>query len=104
MIQDGRERETNDPKNCGIVETDNQNIVINFFEKENSPPSNNANAAIYLIENEVLDFIRNIDSETIDFSTEVIPHFLGKIATWKNKGIHIDSAADSARLCSSSNR
>ena len=26
----------------------------------------------------------------IDFSTEVIPHFLGKIAVWSNEGVHID--------------
>jgi len=82
--------ETDDPENCGIVETDNQHIVVNYFEKVNNPPSNNANAAVYIIENEVLDFIKHIDSETIDFSMQVIPHFLGKIAVWKNEGVHID--------------
>jgi len=25
-----------------------------------------------------------------DFSTEVLPYFIEKIATWKNKGIHRD--------------
>ena len=25
-----------------------------------------------------------------DFSTEVLPHFIGKIATWKNRNIHKD--------------
>ena len=25
-----------------------------------------------------------------DFSTEVLPHFLGKIATWENQKIHRD--------------
>jgi len=28
-----------------------------------------------------------------DFSTEVLPHFIGGIATWKNKGIHKDIGA-----------
>lgn len=81
---------TDDPSSCGIIEVDENNTVIDFHEKVNNPPSNNANAAVYLIENEVLEFIKNIDSETIDFSTEVIPHFLGKIAVWQNKGVHID--------------
>jgi len=81
---------TDDPKNCGIVETNKDGVVLNFHEKVKNPPSNNANAAVYLIENEVLDFIRNINSETIDFSTEVISHFLGKIAVWSNEGVHVD--------------
>jgi len=78
-----------DPKNCGIVETDRKGVVTNFFEKITNPPSNKANAAVYLIEPEVVSWIRD-NKEVKDFSTEVIPEFLGKISTWHNNSIHRD--------------
>jgi mannose-1-phosphate guanylyltransferase len=28
--------------------------------------------------------------EITDFSTQVLPHFIGRIATWHNEGTHID--------------
>ena len=81
--------ESDDPRSCGIVETDNKGVVIAFHEKVENPPSNKANAAIYLIEPEV---IRWIDKRKLifDFSTDVIPSFIGKIATWHNESVHRD--------------
>ena len=81
--------ETKSPETCGIVELNAENIVMHFHEKVSNPPGNNANAAIYLIEQEVVDWIDS-HPEKKDFSTEVIPHFLGKIATWNNDNIHRD--------------
>ena len=80
------------PYSCGIVETNEEGIVLDFFEKSETPPGNQANGAVYLLEPEVLKWIEKND-DIIDFSTDVIPHFLGKIATWKNKGIHRDIGA-----------
>jgi mannose-1-phosphate guanylyltransferase len=81
--------DSENPKNCGIVETNAEGVVIAFFEKVASPPSNKANAAIYLLDPEVLDWL--IARPWIkDFSTEVIPHFVGKIATWHNTGNYRD--------------
>jgi mannose-1-phosphate guanylyltransferase len=81
--------DSDNPQNCGIVETDSNGIVISFFEKVASPPSNKANAAIYLLEPEVLNWL--IARPWIkDFSTEVIPNFIGKIATWHNYGNYRD--------------
>lgn len=78
--------ETNNPSQCGIVELNERGIVIGFHEKVGNPPGNLANAAIYMISNEVVKWI--IDNPSItDFSTEVIPKFIGKTATWKNKNI-----------------
>ena len=77
------------PTSCGIVELDDQNIVIGFHEKVKNPPGKLANAAVYIIEPEVLSWIES--NPTIDdFSTEVLPHFIGKIATWKNNKVHKD--------------
>ena len=77
------------PTSCGIVELDNQNIVVGFHEKVNNPPGTLANAAVYIIEPEVLSWIKN-RPQIKDFSTEVLPHFIGKISTWKNSNIHKD--------------
>ena len=61
----------------------------NFHEKIDDPPGNLANGAVYLLEPEVSAWIREHPSVK-DFSTEVVPHFLGRIATWQNRGIHRD--------------
>ena len=77
------------PSTCGVVELDPKGIVTNFHEKVVEPPGNLANGAVYLFESEVLDWI--IDNDTLnDFSTEVLPQFIGRIATWENEGIHRD--------------
>ncbi|MBL6992245.1 MAG: nucleotidyltransferase family protein [Bacteriovoracaceae bacterium] len=78
-----------DPSSCGIVELDNNGVVIEFHEKVEQPPSNLANAAVYLLEPEVVKWISS-HPEITDFSTEVLPKFMGKIATWENRGVHRD--------------
>ena len=80
---------TDSPKSCGIVELDEANIVRNFYEKSSNPPGNLANAAIYLIDKEALEWIDSHPNHK-DFSTEVIPNFIGRIATWHNINVHRD--------------
>jgi mannose-1-phosphate guanylyltransferase len=74
--------ETDTPETCGILELDLEGRVIKFHEKVSNPPGKLANAAIYLIEPEVLDYIAQ--NKLNDFSLEVIPKYMGRIATWKN--------------------
>jgi mannose-1-phosphate guanylyltransferase len=80
---------TQTPSTCGIVELDKDKIVIGFHEKLKDPPGNLANGAIYLLEPEVLKWICD-RPEITDFSTQVLPQFIGRIATWHNQGVHID--------------
>ena len=80
------------PETCGIVETNHEGVVKVFHEKSNNPPGNQANGAVYLLEPEVLEWIVG-DPDISDFSTEVLPHFMGRIATWNNQGIHRDIGA-----------
>ena len=77
------------PSDCGIVELDDQGIVVDFHEKIENPPGHLANAAVYIIEPEVLKWIEKHTNNN-DFSTQVLPYFVGKIATWKNNDIHKD--------------
>jgi mannose-1-phosphate guanylyltransferase len=80
---------TKTPEKCGIIEVNDSNIAIGFHEKIPNPPGKLANAAVYIIEPEVIEFIKN-NPEIKDFSTEVLPKYLGRIATWRNTGIHRD--------------
>lgn len=77
------------PQTCGIVETDDEGVVINFHEKVSNPPGKQANGAIYLLEPEVLNWLGK-NKNIIDFSNEVVPKFLGLISTWQNTNIHRD--------------
>jgi mannose-1-phosphate guanylyltransferase len=82
--------DTDAPRNCGIVELDARGLVQHFHEKVADPPGTRANGAVYIVEPEVVDFLRALGRDIIDLSTEVIPHFLGRIATYHNTGYHRD--------------
>lgn len=81
--------DSDNPQSCGIVETVGNGIVRAFHEKVANPPGTRANAAVYLLEPEVLQWVVQ-HPEVSDFSTEVLPNYLGKIATWHNTAIHRD--------------
>ena len=81
--------DTPTPSTCGIVETDELGVVTAFHEKVANPPGNHANGAVYLLEPEALEWLCE-HPEAQDFSTQVLPKFLGRIATWHNDQVHID--------------
>ena len=81
--------ESENPELSGVVELDEKGIVIAFHEKVENPPSNLANAAVFILEPYVLDWMME-NNNISDFSRDVIPHFLGRIGTWKNNEIHRD--------------
>ena len=81
---------TGSPQSCGIVELDERGVVTGFHEKVANPPGNLANGAVYIMEQSVVDFIAAKGNETVDLSTEVLPHFLNRIATFHNNDLHID--------------
>jgi mannose-1-phosphate guanylyltransferase len=82
--------DTDAPQTCGIVETDTDDLVVRFHEKVANPPGTRANGAVYIFEPEVIAFIASLGKPIVDLSTEVIPHFLGRIATYHNSGYHRD--------------
>lgn len=81
---------TDAPSDCGIVTTNAQGLVDGFFEKVPNPPGNRANAAVYHFEQEVLEFALGLRKTVLDISTEVLPHFLGRMWTWHNASYHRD--------------
>jgi mannose-1-phosphate guanylyltransferase len=78
------------PETCGIVEVDAKGVVLSFHEKVSDPPGNLANGAVYILEPEVCDFMAELAGPTVDFSTQVLPHFVGRIQAWQNPQIHRD--------------
>ncbi len=82
--------ETDTPENCGIVELDEKGIVQKFHEKVKHPPGNLANGAVYIVEPSVFSFLQDLGEKQIDFSTQVLPHYLGRIFTFKNSQYHRD--------------
>lgn len=81
---------TDIPKSCGIVKLNENGIVEEFYEKVHNPPSNLANGAVYILDYSVINYLEKLDKEEIDFSLEVIPHYLGKINTYLNTNYHKD--------------
>ena len=82
--------DTDAPSTCGIVEVDESGVVVAFHEKVPNPPGRRANGAVYILEQDVVDFIAGLGKEVVDLSTEVIPHFLGRICTHHNSDYHRD--------------
>lgn len=82
--------DTDVPQSCGIVELDSRGVVIKFHEKVAKPPSNHANAAVYIFEPSVIDFLASLDKAVIDISTEVLPRYLGRMQAFHNSDYHRD--------------
>jgi mannose-1-phosphate guanylyltransferase len=81
---------TNNPKECGVVELDSNGIVVEFYEKVESPPSSLASGAIYILSSEIINKINNDYIAMNDFSTEIVPNFMGKIFAFETKKTFID--------------
>lgn len=90
---------TDDPKSCGVLELDQAGIVRAFHEKVESPLGNLANAAVYILEPEVLDYARTLKKPVVDFQTEIIPAFLNRICAVEHKGYHRDIGSLESLRC-----
>lgn len=81
---------TDAPQTCGILELDDEGLVQAFHEKVANPPGDLANAAVYIVEPEMTGFAAKLGKPFVDLSTEVIPHFIGRIAVMETPGYHRD--------------
>lgn len=82
--------DTSQPRQCGIVEIDNNEYVSGFYEKMDDPPSSIANAAVFVFDQRLLGFVQDQKNSFFDFSKEVIPCLLGKIKTYHTSLKFID--------------
>ena len=81
---------TDTPASCGIVTTDRHGLVDGFHEKVADPPGVRANAAVYIVEPEVVALAREVGRPVVDLSTEVLPRLVRRMATWHNATYHRD--------------
>tara|TARA_B110000014_G_C20104722_1_gene580667 strand:- start:1320 stop:2114 length:795 start_codon:yes stop_codon:yes gene_type:complete len=82
--------DTPDPQSCGIVSLDSQGVVEAFHEKVVNPPGSLANGAVYIFDQSVAEWIVGLGKLQVDLSNELIPHFLGRIYTYRNDTYHRD--------------
>jgi mannose-1-phosphate guanylyltransferase len=78
------------PEFCGVVELDERGVVQAFHEKVPNPPGNLANGAVYILEPSIFHFLGSLGKNVIDFSTEVLPCYIGRIFTFHNDEFHMD--------------
>lgn len=81
---------TSEPQSCGIVQLDENNIVVGFHEKIKSPPGNLANGAIYMLSSKFLKEAEKYPNTLTDFSTEIINRFIGKIYSYETSEMLLD--------------
>lgn len=79
-----------DPTKCGIVEIDKQGIITSFDEKPKQPKTNLANAAIYILNKEVVDMFCDVKDAYSDFSLDILPNLVGRVNSYMNTGYHRD--------------
>ncbi len=91
--------DTDSPASCGIVEQDAIGVVRAMHEKVKTFHGTRANAAVYILEPEVISFIAGLGRPFVDLSTEVLPEYFGRIASFHNSTYHRDiGTTDSLRL------
>lgn len=85
--------ETDEPQRCGIVELDEEGMVVDFVEKPEKPRTNLAAAGIYMaapcIMKQVLDWDLN-SGEPYDLGRDVLPHLVGRMMAYRLEGLLLD--------------
>jgi mannose-1-phosphate guanylyltransferase len=74
---------TEKPSQCGIVELNENNELVAFHEKVDYPPSNLANAAVFIFEKDIFNMF-SYKSGISEISIDLIPKLYGKIVCWEN--------------------
>lgn len=82
--------DTDDPRSCGIVTLDREKRVIDFVEKPTTDIGRLANGAVYIMDLTAIDRILKANPEITDFSTEILPHFIGHMNSFHNHLYHRD--------------
>lgn len=81
---------TDNPRSCGIVEVNHENIVIKLHEKIDNPPGNRANGAIYIFDDIFTEWISRNYPYAKDFTNDILPRLLGRIYTWHTNEPYLD--------------
>lgn len=81
---------TDRPSTCGILGLDARGVITTWDEKPERPSGNLANGAVYIFEPSVFRHLETLGGPCIDLSTQVLPAFLGRMASFENRWYHRD--------------
>lgn len=81
---------TDAPRSCGIVDVAPDDIVTAYSEKPARPAGNLANAAVYLFEPDVLEFMFSLGRPLLELSVDIIPAYVRRMIAWENRWYHRD--------------
>ena len=87
---------SDNPQTAGIIEKDSNDILVAFHEKVQNPPNNCANAAIYVFDEEFIEWIKQLNFTPYDFSIDIVPLLLGKIFTFHTDEVYLDIGTPSS--------
>jgi len=78
------------PQSCGVLVLNPDKTVLEFHEKVANPPTNIANAAIYIFTPEVREPIVELTQLENDISRNLIPKIMGGLYTHYFEGLFVD--------------
>ena len=81
---------TNDPKNCGIVKTDAEKVLIEFYEKDKRNRGNIASGALFLVTKKWKKELEYLFPNSFDLSVDLVPYMRNKLFCYLTKKIYID--------------
>lgn len=82
--------ESQSPENCGVLILNSDKTIREFHEKVANPPSNLANAAIYLFTPEIKQALFELNEEENDISKYLIPKIMHGLSTHNFDGLFVD--------------
>lgn len=82
--------ETQHPESCGVLVLNLNRTILEFHEKVSNPPTNLANAAIYLFTPEVREPLLQLAQEENDISRNLIPKIMSGLYTHNFEGLFVD--------------
>ena len=81
---------TEKPKQCGIVETNEEGMVSGFYEKSDEFHGYKANGALYMFDRKFLSWVSKNHKKANDFSLDILPNLIGKIYTHHINDLYVD--------------
>ena len=89
---------SDDPRSCGVVETDHREVMAGFHEKVADPPGKIANAAVYVFEDSIFGELAAMEKKTVNLSTEILPTMVDRALCYRNHEFHRDVGTLSSLL------
>ncbi len=87
---------TSNPEECGVVKTNDEGVLEEYYEKVSNPPSNIANGALFAFNEDFLKFFISLPPTENDFCADIIPKLKNKVQTYFTNCFFIDIGTPSS--------